>query len=179
MNYGNYIFKVKATSTDGVWNETFTQAYVTIRPPRWKTNWALLGYIVTTFVVLYGFRKLILLRANLIHDIKLERLQRENMEKLNKAKLQFFTNISHEFRTPLTLILGPAQNLLDSGSIGKTFRAHALNISNNAQRLLRLVNQLLDFRKAESGNLKIEASEGNLVKFIKEIKLSFDIWRSK
>jgi signal transduction histidine kinase/ligand-binding sensor domain-containing protein/DNA-binding response OmpR family regulator len=175
LNYGNYIFKVKATSTDGVWNETFTQAYVTIRPPWWKTNWALLGYIVTTFIVLYGFRKLILLRANLIHDIKLERLQRENMEKLNKAKLQFFTNISHEFRTPLTLILGPAQNLLDSGSIGKTFRAHALNISNNAQRLLRLVNQLLDFRKAESGNLKIEASEGNLVKFVKEIKLSFDI----
>lgn len=175
LNYGTYVFKVKATSADGVWNDQFTQVHITIRPPWWKTSWALLGYIVTTFLVLYGFRKLILLRANLIHDIKLERLERENMEKLNKAKLQFFTNISHEFRTPLTLILGPAQNLLDSGNIGKTFRGHALSISNNAQRLLRLVNQLLDFRKAESGNLKLEASEGNIVKFIREIKLSFDI----
>lgn len=175
LNYGEYTFKVKATSTDGVWSDTYSQVQITIRPPWWKTSWAILGYILTTFVVMYGFRKLILLRANLIHDIKLERLQRENMEKLNKAKLQFFTNISHEFRTPLTLILGPVQNLLDSGTMDKTFRAHALNISNNAQRLLRLVNQLLDFRKAESGNLKLEVSEGNIVRFIKEIKLSFDM----
>lgn len=174
LNYGTYIFKVKATSTDGVWNEKYSQVFITIQPPWWKTYWAVLLYVVTTFVVLYGFRKLILLRANLLHDIKLERLQRENMEKLNKAKLQFFTNISHEFRTPLTLILGPAQNLLDSAEISKTLRHHVLTISNNAQRLLRLVNQLLDFRKAESGNLKLEVSEGNLVKFVKEVKLSFD-----
>lgn len=174
LNYGTYTFKVKATSTDGVWNEKSSQVFITILPPWWKTYWAVLLYILATFAVLYGFRKLILLRANLLHDIKLERLQRENMEKLNKAKLQFFTNISHEFRTPLTLILGPAQNLLDSAEIGKTLRNHVLTISNNAQRLLRLVNQLLDFRKAESGNLKLEVSEGNLVKFMKEVKLSFD-----
>ncbi len=174
LNSGTYIFKVKATSTDGVWNDKFSQVYVTILPPWRKTNWAIALYVFATFAVLYGFRRLILLRANLIHDIKLERLQRENMEKLNKAKLQFFTNISHELRTPLTLILGPAQSLLDSGDIGKTFRDYALAISSNAQRLLRLVNQLLDFRKAESGNLKLEVSEGNLVRFIREIKLSFD-----
>lgn len=175
LNYGTYTFKVKATSTDGVWSDVYSQVLITIRPPWWKTNWALLMYIVVAFTVLYGFRKLVLLRANLIHDIKLERLQRENMEKLNKAKLQFFTNISHEFRTPLTLILGPAQSLLDSSNMGKIFRNHAISISTNAQRLLRLVNQLLDFRKAESGNLKLEVSEGNIVRFIKEIKLSFDM----
>lgn len=174
LNYGDYTFKVKATSTDGVWSEKYSQVFITIRPPWWKTYWAVLLYILATFGVLYGFRKLILLRANLLHDIKLERLQRENMEKLNKAKLQFFTNVSHEFRTPLTLILGPAQSLLDSAEIGKTLRNHVLTISNNAQRLLRLVNQLLDFRKAESGNLKLEVSEGNIVKFVKEVKLSFD-----
>ncbi|HNC30672.1 MAG TPA: two-component regulator propeller domain-containing protein, partial [Cyclobacteriaceae bacterium] len=175
LNYGKYTFKVKATSTDGVWSDGYSEVKITILPPWWKTNWALLLYIVVAFLVLYGFRKLVLLRANLIHDIKLERLQRENMEKLNKAKLQFFTNISHEFRTPLTLILGPAQSLLDSSSLGKVFRNNALNISTNAQRLLRLVNQLLDFRKAESGNLKLQVSEGNIVRFVKEIKLSFDL----
>lgn len=174
LNPGRYVFKLKATSTDGVWNDNTVQVFITIHPPWWKTNWAKLLYVVAAFCVLYVFRKLILLRANLLHDIKLERLQRENMEKLNKAKLQFFTNISHEFRTPLTLILGPAQNLLESISLNNTLRSHALNISNNAQRLLRLVNQLLDFRKAESGNLNLEVSEGNLVRFVKEIKLSFD-----
>jgi signal transduction histidine kinase/ligand-binding sensor domain-containing protein/DNA-binding response OmpR family regulator len=174
LNYGTYIFKVKATSADGVWSEKYTRVFITIHPPWWKTYWAVLLYIFATFIVLHGFRKLILLRANLIHDIKLERLQRENMEKLNRAKLQFFTNVSHEFRTPLTLILGPAQNLLDSSELGKTLRYHAQTININAQRLLRLVNQLLDFRKAESGNLKLAVSEGNLVKFVKEIKLSFD-----
>ena len=174
LNYGNYTFKVKATNNDGVWKEHLSEIDLLIQPPWWKTNWAILLYIIGAMLVLYGFRKLILMRANFIHDIKLERVQRENMEKLNRAKLQFFTNISHEFRTPLTLILGPVQSLIESGSGSKFVRDHLHSISNNAQRLLRLVNQLLDFRKAESGNLKLEVSEGNIVKFLKEIKLSFD-----
>src|SRR5690606_20776071 len=91
----------------------------------------------------------------------------------NKAKLQFFTNVSHEFRTPLTLILGPVQSLLESSELGKGVRDHILSISNNSHRLLRLVNQLLDFRKAESGNMELKVSEGNLARFVKEIKLSF------
>ena len=174
LNYGTYTFKVRATNNEGVWNEQASEIRIVIQPPWWKTRWALLLYAVVAMFVLYGFRKLILIRANFIHDIKLERVQRENMEKLNRAKLQFFTNISHEFRTPLTLILGPVQNLIESGSGSKFVRERLHNINNNAQRLLRLVNQLLDFRKAESGNLKLEVSEGNLVKFVKEIKLSFD-----
>jgi signal transduction histidine kinase/ligand-binding sensor domain-containing protein/DNA-binding response OmpR family regulator len=174
LSPGSYTFKVKATSTDGVWNDASDQVFITVQPPWWKMSWARVLYVVVTLMVLFVFRRFILLRANLIHSIKLERLQRENMEKLNKAKLQFFTNISHEFRTPLTLILGPAQSLLDLSDASKIQRSYALSISNNAQRLLRLVNQLLDFRKAESGNLKLSVSEGNIVSFTKEIKLSFD-----
>ena len=174
LNYGNYTFRVKAANNDGVWNERVSEINIVIQPPWWKTKWALALYTIAAMLVLYGFRKLILMRANFIHDIKLERIQRENMEKLNRAKLQFFTNISHEFRTPLTLILGPVQSLIESGSGSKFVRDHLHSINNNAQRLLRLVNQLLDFRKAESGNLKLEVSESNIVKFLKEVKLSFD-----
>ncbi|MBA4057398.1 MAG: hypothetical protein C0490_21975, partial [Marivirga sp.] len=112
LGYGKYGFKVKATNNDGVWSDNVSQVKITIFPPWWKTRWALLLYTAVAMLVLYGFHKLVLMRANLIHDIKLERVQRENMEKLNRAKLQFFTNISHEFRTPLTLILGPVQNLI-------------------------------------------------------------------
>ncbi|MCW5910609.1 MAG: helix-turn-helix domain-containing protein [Cyclobacteriaceae bacterium] len=174
LNPGTYIFKVKASGIDGVWQEKYTQLKLVILPPWWKTYWAVALYAVLGFAALYVFRKFILLRANLLHDIKVERLQRENLEKLNKAKLDFFTNISHEFRTPLTLILGPVQSLLESGEYSKHVRNLLVGINNNSQRLLRLVNQLLDFRKVESGNLDLKVSEGNLVRFVREIKLSFD-----
>ncbi len=173
LNSGTYIFKVRATSTDGVWSEVVSKVFITIHPPWWRSPWAIIIYVLITIGVLYGFRKLILIRANFMHDIKLERLQRESLEKLNRAKLQFFTNVSHEFRTPLTLILGPVQSLLESTDLGKSVRDHILSISNNSHRLLRLVNQLLDFRKAESGNMELKVSEGNLARFVKEIKLSF------
>ncbi|HEY9044321.1 MAG TPA: two-component regulator propeller domain-containing protein [Ohtaekwangia sp.] len=174
LNGGEYTFKVKAANSEGVWNGPVTALKIVIHPPWWKTLWARIVYIISALLLLHLFRTLVLMRANFKHDLKVERLQRENMEKLNQAKLQFFTNISHEFKTPLTLILGPSQSLLDKGESDKEARGQLLSIHNNAQRLLRLVNQLLDFRKAESGNLNLEVSEGNIVKFIKEVKLSFD-----
>ncbi len=174
LNNGEYTFKVKATNIDGDWGNNLSELKLVIQPPWWKTVWAALLYFVAGVILLHYFRKLILMRATFIHDLKFERLQLENLENLNKAKLQFFTNISHEFRTPLTLILGPVQSLIESGESSKLSRDQLLTINNNAQRLLRLVNQLLDFRKSESGNLKLKVGEGNLVRFVKEIKLSFD-----
>ncbi|MBX2894210.1 MAG: response regulator [Cyclobacteriaceae bacterium] len=174
LNPGTYTFKVKASGIDGVWQEKYTQLSLVILPPWWKTYWAAGLYMLIAIGALFIFRRFILLRANLMHDIKVERLQRENLEKLNKAKLDFFTNISHEFRTPLTLILGPVQSLLDAGEYSKHAHNLLVGINNNSQRLLRLVNQLLDFRKVESGNLNLRVSEGNLVRFVREVKLSFD-----
>ena len=158
LDNGRYVFKVKATNNDGIWNEEVADVVILIQPPWWKTGWAFILFAAVSMLVLYAFRKLILMRANLIHNIKLERVQRENMENLNRAKLQFFTNISHEFRTPLTLILGPVQNLIDSADGNKFMRDQLLHIHNNAQRLLRLINELLDFRKAETGKPETRSS---------------------
>jgi signal transduction histidine kinase/ligand-binding sensor domain-containing protein/DNA-binding response OmpR family regulator len=174
LNPGHYRFKVRATTSDGVWSEAESEASLVILPPWWKTTWAAIGYVLASLLILHFFRKLILMRANFRHDLNVERLQRENLEKLNHAKLQFFTNISHEFRTPLTLILGPLHSLLDSAGVGKPMRDQLLVVQNNAQRLLHLVNQLLDFRKAESGNLPLAVREGDMVQFLQEVKLSFD-----
>lgn len=174
LNPGNYVFKVKAMNNDGLWSDNVRSLSIMIRLPWWKTTWAMIVYAIMAIVVLLILHKLFLIRTSYIHDIKIERLQRENMEHLNKAKLQFFTNISHEFRTPLTLILAPVQSLIESNKGGNLERKYLQRIHNNAQRLLRLVNQLLDFRKAETGNLKLQVVEGDLVKFVKEIKLSFD-----
>lgn len=177
LNYTNlpddtYILKVKASNNDGLWGPE-KELVITIAPPWWRTSWAVLVYVVLFVLVLYAFRRLILLRANFINNLKLERLEKQNLEKLNRAKLQFFTNISHEFRTPLTLIAGPLQKIMDSGDTNKLVREQLLVINQNTQRLLRLIGQLLDFRKADDGSLKLRVAEGNLVKFLKEIRLSF------
>lgn len=171
---GDYVFMVKGSNNDGLWEETTRNIYVTILPPWWKTNAAILGFIATIILILFAFRKLIIARTNFINNLKFERMERENLESLNKAKLQFFTNISHEFRTPLTLILGPLEKLMNSGEGGKFVKDQLATINQNTQRLLRLVNQLLDFRKAESGKIELEVAEGNIVKFVKEVKLSFE-----
>ncbi|MFY0600503.1 MAG: response regulator [Cyclobacteriaceae bacterium] len=171
---GRYTFRVKGSNNDGVWNEIPTSLDIIILPPWWQTQWALICYAVVIALILIAFRGLIIARTTYINDLKVERLEKENLEKLNKSKLQFFTNISHEFRTPLTLIMGPLENLLQSGEGGKFFKEQLSMININSQRLMRLINQLLDFRKIESNNIQLQAADGNIVKFIKEIKLSFE-----
>jgi signal transduction histidine kinase/ligand-binding sensor domain-containing protein/DNA-binding response OmpR family regulator len=174
LNPGSYTFRVKASNIDGRWSETITSVEIQISSPWWETIWAKISYGILIVGVLYLLARFLLFRANVLHDLKLERIQRENMESLNQAKLQFFTNISHEFRTPLTLILGPLQTMLSEVSIGSKFH-HQVRIANeNAQRLLRLINQLLDFRKVETENMKLSVSEGNIVQLIHEIVQSFE-----
>ncbi|HYC85698.1 MAG TPA: two-component regulator propeller domain-containing protein, partial [Chryseosolibacter sp.] len=100
LNPGNYSFKVKATNIDGRWSEAISSVNIRIRHPWWTTTSAYIAYAIAVVGVLYLLGKFMLFRANIIHNLKLERIQRDNMEKLNHAKLEFFTNISHEFRTP-------------------------------------------------------------------------------
>ena len=174
LDPGNYTFEVKASNNDGVWSSTPTRLTIIVLPPWWASPLAYAGYTVLVVLLLYFFRRLTLMRAHFINDLRLERLRLESAERLNKAKLQFFTNISHEFRTPLTLIMGPVQNLIDSSGIDGGIKNKLQAINHNVLRLHKLVNQLLDFRKAESGSMKITAMENNLVDFVKDIKKSFD-----
>ncbi len=174
LNPGFYTFKVKASSVDGRWTETISSVDIEILNPWWGTIWAKIFYTVLIGFILYLARKLVLFRANVLHELKLERVQWENMEKLNRAKLQFFTNISHEFRTPLTLIIGPLQSMLSKLAVDSKIYHQAHLANENAQRLLRLVNQLLDFRKVETENMKLSVSEGNIAKLIHEIAQSFE-----
>jgi len=174
LNPGLYTFKVKVSNIDGRWTENISSVDIEILNPWWKTIWAEIFYVILIVTILYLLRKLVLFRANVLHDLKLERIQRENTEKLNQIKLQFFTNISHEFRTPLTLIIGPLQSMLSKLSVDSKVYHHAHLANENAQRLLRLINQLLDFRKVETENMKLSVSEGNIAQLIHEIARSFE-----
>lgn len=147
---GKYTFAVKAANSDGKWDESITELKIIVRPPWWKTWWAMLlfGLIIITAILLTN--RFYLQRKKMQSDLDLERCEKERIEKLNQMKLRFFINISHEFKTPLTLILSPIQEMLEKTT--DKWELSQLNvIQKNANKLLYLINQLMDYRRAELG----------------------------
>lgn len=166
---GDYVFEVKACNNDGIWNDNPTQLNIRIIPPVWRTWYAYLFYVVIiVFSILY-FRQQTINRQKLKSQIELEKIRRENEEKLHQMKLQFFTNISHEFRTPLTLIRGPVNRLLKSRKKEVGISKQLNLIKNNTDRMLRLVNQIMDFRKINSGKLELKPVHADIVSFCKDV----------
>ncbi|PNW26466.1 hybrid sensor histidine kinase/response regulator transcription factor [Formosa algae] len=171
---GHYIFEVKSANNDGVWNEKPSQIYISISPPFWLTWYAYLFYALTIICSIYFFRKQVIHRQKLKSEIELSKIHRETEEQLHQVKLQFFTNISHEFRTPLTLIHGPVIRLLKSGLENETSIKQLTLIKNNTDRLLRLINQFLDFRRIDHGKLKLSPIHTDIVSFSKNVFNCFE-----
>nr|WP_299070461.1 hybrid sensor histidine kinase/response regulator transcription factor [uncultured Allomuricauda sp.] len=170
---GDYVFQVKGANNDGYWNPDPTILKIKVLPAPWLSNWAKILYSLLFLGVLFGLIGIIRSRTKLKHKLELEHLEHERNKELNNAKLRFFTNISHEFRTPLTLITGPLQQLLTDYKGSRVVYQKLLVIESNAKHLLQLINRLMDFRKLEHKKYKLETAEGNIVKFLKEIYLSF------
>ena len=168
---GQYTFLVKASNNDGVWDETPSKIMITVIPPFWRTNWAYAFYSALILGMLFAFRRFTVIRTTKKHQLELEHFEKEKNEEVNRIKLEFFTNISHEFRTPLTLIKGPLEYLqkkgesLDSKKVQEQYNL----MHKNTDYLLRLVNQLLDFRKLDRGKMNLILGEANLVAFLKEV----------
>lgn len=174
IDAGDYVFKVKASNSDGLWNEKGDSINVRILPAPWRSWWAYLIYSILFIAVLLLIRKYSLLRIHEKNELKQERLQKEKIEEINQLKLQLFTNISHDLRTPLTLIIGPLERMLAKKMGNAYIQEQHETMHRNASVLLQLVNQLLDFRKSESGKLQLKASKNNIVPFVENIKLSFE-----
>jgi signal transduction histidine kinase/ligand-binding sensor domain-containing protein/DNA-binding response OmpR family regulator len=173
LDPGRYVFNVRAANNDGVWNETGRVLTIIISPPLWRTWWAYLVYAITIALIAYKIIDFFRIRAKLERELYNEHLQNERQEEFYKMRLDFFTNISHEIRTPLTLILGPIENLYHKTQGDSRVNRQVLQIKNNAERLLRLIGELMDFRKAETGNMVLHLQRSNLVPFANEIFLSF------
>ena len=173
QNSGTYFFEVKGANNDGIWNSTPTTLEIVVKPAPWKSWWAISFYAILIWVSLYGLTWIIKSKEKLRQDLLLEYRESERTKEDNSAKLQFFTNISHEFRTPLTLILGPLQQILLNYNGSNEMYKKLLVIESSANHLLKLINRLMDFRKFENNQFILEAAEGNIVKYIKEIFLSF------
>ncbi len=162
LSPGDYVFKVKASSWDGTWNRNPRTVYIKILPPWWKSKTAYTVYFILAVLILLISRKLFLNYYRLQNDLKVER-------RVNDIKLQFFTNISHEIRTPLTLILGPIEDIKSIKNLPGIIHDKIVIMERNGKRMLRLVNQLLDFRKIQKNKMHLKIQQIDLVEFVKEI----------
>lgn len=169
LSPGSYTFLVKASNNDNVWNNDGIKLQVIITPPIWRTKIAYASYIIVFIIMLMVFRYSIRKKEQKRAMIRAEILNKEKANELNLKKLRFFTNVSHEFRTPLTLILSPLESLLkNNGNSGKLKL-----IYKNARKLLNLTEQILDIRKIEEGEMKLVRKKDDIVRFTKECVENF------
>lgn len=159
---GSYTFKLLATNNDGIPGHTIHNLKIHISPAPWASWWAYLIYVLLFSIILFLTLRYFFVRALL-----------NRTKDIQQMKLRFFTNVSHEIRTPLTLILAPLEKLLGSTKDLPEINNQLVPIKKNADRLLRLVTELMDFRKTESGHLKLHLDEYNIVQFVEEIFASF------
>jgi signal transduction histidine kinase/ligand-binding sensor domain-containing protein/DNA-binding response OmpR family regulator len=172
LRQGTYTFKLRAKSPDGIWSETVTYSFQVL-PPWWFTWWAISLYILLFFLGLFAVRRYEMTRILLRNQLKLEKVETETLRNLDQMKSHFFANISHEFRTPLTLILGQIESVMSSGI--EIREKGKLQVANrNARRLLTLINELLDLSKLEAGSMELKAANHNIVSFLKSLFFSFE-----
>ncbi|HSI78536.1 MAG TPA: ATP-binding protein, partial [Lunatimonas sp.] len=173
LSPGKYVFRVKASNYDGVWSQSGINLNLTILPPWWQTWWAYLLFFTLAMIALYLMRKSILYWERINTDLRLQHIEAEKMHELDQAKSAFFANISHEFRTPLTLISGTVDTLKKKdGNLSLRREAYAL-IERNASKLLALIHKLLELSKLESGKLRVEPKPGNITDFLESLTGSF------
>jgi signal transduction histidine kinase/ligand-binding sensor domain-containing protein/DNA-binding response OmpR family regulator len=172
LDPGDYTFKVRTVNEDGVFGAQVLELGIKILPPFWKTPLAYIVYTLLLIGILVFARRMILRRANARFALQQERREAQRLHELDMMKIRFFTNVSHEFRTPLSLILTPLDKIIRNTTDQDRKEQFHL-IYRNARRLLNMVNQLLDFRKFEVQELRLNPAHADIVRFIKELSYSF------
>lgn len=169
---GQYTFRVWGANSDGVWSTAPAELEINIAPPWWASIWAYLAYFLLGGSLLYLLYRFQVKRAKLHNQLAYEQRESERLAELDRIKSDFFSNITHEFRTPLTLILEPARRLLPLQK-GDEPRSWAKLIINNGERMLQLVNQLLDVNRLEERKLPVAYELGKLEVMLEELMPAF------
>lgn len=172
---GRYTFQVRASNNDGVWNEEGTSLAIMIMPPWWQTWWAFTLYALLTLAALYGARRYEMNRLRLKNRLEMEHIEGDQLRELDRARSRLFANVSHEFRTPLTLTMGPLDDLR-AGMHGPLAPAVAEQVDlarRNAGRVLDLINEILALARAESGRETLRARRIDLGPFVTSVARTF------
>lgn len=169
LDVGDYVFQIENIDNSSLRRELF----IKVSPSIFNTVWAYLIYFLIIFSLIIFFNHLILSKRRLQYKVELKEIEQERATEHNKSKLRFFTNISHEFRTPLTLISGHVEALMGSNKLTNNDYKKVLGINKNTNRLNRLALELLQFRKQEAGEYRIEARTHDVVVFLEEIYYAF------
>lgn len=164
LKSGTYTFYVKSSNSNGIWDEHIQTVKIVILPPPWKTWWAYTLYIILLVSIAWYIYRIIRNRIRLRNALHLREMEQAKSEEINHAKLQFFTNITHELLTPLTIISASVDELKRTAP---AYKEQYDVMTHNINRLIRLLQQILEFRKAETGNLKLKVLQGDLVLFVR------------
>lgn len=159
---GDFILEVKSTNGDGLWVENTAQLAIHVKPIFWETGWAWLLYIALIVVVILAISATFAYIFNLRRKVDFE-------QQLTNLKLRFFTDISHELRTPLTLIASPIEEIINREKLSDEGQENIQLAKKNTDRMLRLINQLLDFRKIQNNKMKLYIEQADVVTLSKKI----------
>ena len=172
---GRYLFRIKMQNSSGIWSDETTLS-LQVLPPWWATWWARTLYVLAIIALVIFVARIRLHQERLKQNLRFEKLQHDKENELNDIRMRFYTNISHDIRTPLTLIVGPLRTILKNEPLNDSLREQLSIIKKNAQHLMSLINQLLDFRKLEANDQQMKVSEHDVVDFVSEIVRSFDLY---
>ena len=173
LDPGEYIFRVKGSNNNGVWNETGTSLTIVVAPPFSQTLFFKLLMLGIVILIVYLIILFFIKREKLKNQLVVERIRSKELHRSDMMKFQFFTNISHEIRTPISLIVSPLARIKNSSLTKSQILKDIDVVHRNALRLGKLVDQLLDYRKLEAGKLKLELSRGNIVAFLENVIYMF------
>ncbi|MBE7170221.1 MAG: helix-turn-helix domain-containing protein [Williamsia sp.] len=169
---GHYTFMVNASNTAGMWSNQVKTLDITILPPWWKTGWAYMLYLLVAAGIAWALYRNWLVRARDKQHIILQQKEAEQLKAIDQIKSRFFSNITHEFRTPLSLIIAPVEQM-QQATTEPLLKRQLSSVQRNAEQLLQLINQLLDMAKLEAGNMQVSLHRGNLLLFIQDIADGF------
>lgn len=172
LNPGQYLFQVKSTNRDGVWNKNSTKLRIIVIPPWWQTSWAIALYTLIIILGIWGIIKFQSYRTRLQHELKLQEFEAHHLREIESMKSRFFANLSHEFRTPLTMIKGPLEQLI-SGRIKENLLHYYKIILNNTEKLQALIEQLLELSRLDVESIPVNKQRQELISLLKTLTYSF------
>ena len=164
---GHYVFKVRSTNSDGIWTENTRTLDIEILPSFWETPFAYFLYVLFFIMIIVAAVYILFTIYRLKHEVSVE-------QQMTDMKLRFFTDISHELRTPLTLISGPVEYILGNTKLPDDAREQLQVVERNTNRMLRLINQILDFRKIQNRKMKMQVQRMDVVAFTRKIMANFE-----